>query len=264
MNFDLLLCVFDGKFHEADTALFHEVTRRGKICLFVRNKHDTLWQDDKEVGALEQEVVDNVCEQVGGRQRVFFTSCRLNTGLAELEQEIKHLLDPAKQQRWVRAAKAYSKEFLEEKKTLCKQRITWSAAASAAAGTVPIPGANFAVDVPVLAALFKYIRDTYGLTDRVLATKEYAVPALAPLANSVVKFASTEGVLLMIKQFSGLAAAEQVAKFIPLVGTVIAASLGFTITRKVGESYLNDCHLLAETVLDARLKSARRVETVAR
>jgi small GTP-binding protein len=255
LEFDLLLCVFDGKFHKADTELFHEVTRRGKTCLFVRNKHDTLWQDDKELGALEQEVADNLAEQVGERHPVFFTSCRLNTGLGDLELAIKARLEPAKQERWVRAAKAYTQEFLEEKKRLCEQRVTWSAAISAASGTIPIPGANFAIDVPVLLSLFQFMRNTYGLTGKALATKEFAVPALAPLASSVVKYASTEGVVLLFKEFSGMVIAEQIAKFVPFVGTVIAASLGFAITRKVGNFYLGDCHKLAAAVLDSQLKT---------
>lgn len=116
LDFDLLLCVFDGKFHAADTALFHEVNRRGKTCLFVRNKHDTLWQEGKEVPDLEREVATNVAEQVGGPQDVYFTSCRLNTGLGQLELAIKAQLEPAKQERWVRAAKAYTAEFLDQKK----------------------------------------------------------------------------------------------------------------------------------------------------
>jgi predicted GTPase len=81
LEFDLLLCVFEGKFHKADTELFHEVTRRGKTCLFVRNKHDTLWQDDKELADLEQGSGGQRRRQVGGPHPVFFTSCRLNTGL---------------------------------------------------------------------------------------------------------------------------------------------------------------------------------------
>ena len=65
-----------------------EVTRRGKTCLFVRNKHDTLWQDDKGLAELEEEVAASVAGQVGERHPVYFTSCRLNTGLADLEQAI--------------------------------------------------------------------------------------------------------------------------------------------------------------------------------
>lgn len=255
LEFDLLLCVFDGKFHKADTELFHEVTRRGKTCLFVRNKHDTLWQEGKELAELEAEVTDNVANQIGERQPVYFTSCRLHTGLGVLEEAIKLHLEPAKQERWVRAAKAYTQEFLEGKKKLCEQRVTWSAAVSAASGTVPIPGVNFAIDLPVLLSLFRYIRETYGLTDKALAAKELAVPALAPLANSVVRYASTEGIALLLKEMGGLVVAEQVAKFVPLVGMVIAASLGFVITRKAGSFYLGDCHRLAEALLKAQLKT---------
>jgi small GTP-binding protein len=254
LDFDLLLCVFDGKFHKADTELFHEVARRGKTCLFVRNKHDTLWQDGTAAAELEREVVETVAEQVGGRPPVYFTSCRLNTGLGELEQAIKACLEPAKRERWVRAAKAYTQEFLQEKKKLCEQRVTWSAVVAAASGTVPIPGANSAIDIPVLLWLLKFIRETYGLTDQVMTAKEFAVPALTPMVNGVVKYASTEGVVLLLKEVGGLVVAEQVSKFVPFVGTVVAASLGFAIVRKVGNMYLGDCHRLAEAVLTCRLK----------
>jgi uncharacterized protein (DUF697 family) len=253
LEFDLLLCVFDGKFHAADRDLFLEVTRRGKTCLFVRNKHDTLWQDGRGPADLEREVADNLAEQIGAPHPVYFTSCRLNTGLGELELAIKARLEPAKQERWVRAAKAYTREFLEEKKSLAQQRVTWSAAVAAASGTLPIPGANLAIDVPVLLSLFRFIRDTYGLTGKALAAKELAVPALAPLVNNVVTYASTEGVVLLLKEFSGMVIAEQVSRFVPVVGTAIAASLGFAVTRKVGHLYLNDCHKLAAAILDSQL-----------
>jgi small GTP-binding protein len=260
LDFDLLLCVFDGKFHKADSELFHELTRRGKVCLFVRNKHDTLWQDDKDLAELEAEVAANVVAQVGRPYPVFFTSCRLLTGLAALESAIKEQLEPAKQERWVRAAKAYSHELLAQKKRLCDERVTWSAAVAAASGTIPVPGANFAIDIPVLVSMFRYIRMTYGLTDKALATKEFALPALAPLVNSVIRYASTEGAVILLKEFSGLVVAEQMSKFVPIVGTIIAASLGFAITRKVGAFYLGECHRLATAVLANHLEALRRAE----
>lgn len=256
-DFDLLLCVFDGKFHAADIALFHEVNVRRKTCLFVRNKHDTMWQQGKELPELEQEVAANVAEQVGSQHEIHFTSCRQNTGLGELEDAIKSQLEPAKQERWVRAAKAYTQQFLDQKKRLCEQRVLWSSAVAAASGTVPIPGANFAIDIPVLVSLFRFMRETYSLTDTALSAKDFAVPALAPLANNVVKYASTEGVVLLLQEASGAVVAEQVSKFIPIVGTAVAASLGFAIVRKVGNLYLRDCHRLAEAALESQLNAAR-------
>lgn len=257
LDFDLLLCVFDGKFHAADTALFDEVHRRGKTCLFVRNKHDTLWQQGKELPELEREIVANVTEQVGCDHEVHFTSCRLSTGLGELELAIKSQLEPAKQERWVRAAKAYTQEFLDQKKTLCEQRVLWSSAVAAASGTVPIPGANFAIDIPVIISLFRFIRETYSLSGKSLSTKDFAVPALAPLVNNVVKYASTEGVVLLLTEYSGAVMAEQVSKFIPFVGTAVAASLGFAIVRHVGNQYLRDCHRLAEATLESQFNVAK-------
>jgi len=98
----------------------------------------------------------------------------------------------------------------------------------------------------------------YVLTDKVLSAKEFAVPALAPLVNTVVKYASTEGVLLLLKEFSGMVVAEQVSKFVPFVGTMVAASLGFAIVRKIGNIYLRDCHRLAEAVLEFQLQRGQR------
>jgi small GTP-binding protein len=253
MEFDLLLCVFDGKFHAADTALFREASRRGKECLFVSNKHDTLWQADKQVAELEQEIRDNVRDQVGSPQPVYFTSCRHNTGLAELETAVKNRLDPAKQDRWVRAAKAYTTDFLADKKSVCQRRVFRSAAISAVGGAIPIPGANIVVDGTVLVSLFKYIRDAYGLTDSVLATKARTIPTLAPVANGIIKYATTDGVVLLLKQFVEKVTAEQISKFIPFVGPIIAGSLGFAITRQAGLAYLDDCHKFAEGVLDQQL-----------
>lgn len=100
-----------------------------------------------------------VKDQIGSLQRVFFTSCRLH-------------------------AKAYSREFLAEKK---KKNVP---------ATSDVVGGG---RLPAMLSLCRFIRETYGLTDRMLATKEFAVPALVPLVNSVVVYASVEGVVLLMK-----------------------------------------------------------------
>ena len=133
----------------------------------------------------------------------------------------------------------------------------WSSAVAAASGTVPIPGANFAIDIPVIISLFKFIRETYSLTDKALSTTEMAVPALAPLVNNVVKYASTEGVVLLLTEYSGAVIAEQVSKFVPIIGTAVAASLGFAVVRKIGNLYLRDCHRLAEATLESQFNVAK-------
>ena len=47
-NFDLFLCVFSEKLRQADTHFFQELQGCGKICLFVRNKSDNIWEEGKK------------------------------------------------------------------------------------------------------------------------------------------------------------------------------------------------------------------------
>ena len=105
-TFDLFLCVTSGKFHQADTELFRELEAMGKVCIFVVNKHDELWEDDIPVVKLMQRKTADIVKQVGKEVDVVFTSCRNDYGLAELNSAILANLNAAKRDRWVRSAKA--------------------------------------------------------------------------------------------------------------------------------------------------------------
>ncbi len=256
LDFDLLLCVFDGKFHAADTTLFHDIMSRGKVALFVRTKHDALYQPDKSVAELEDDVTANVAEQIGSAHKVFFTSSRNRHGLDQLERAIRDKLEPAKRDRWLRATKAHTDEYLSEKKVLCERRVVMAAglalASGAASAFVPIPGANLAVDVPVLMNLFQFLRETYGLTN-FNTIHLRATPMMAPAVNSVVRYATTDGILLLLAQFASKQTAQNLAKFIPFVGSAIAGTVGFGIVYQAGHSYLAVCHQVAESILHREL-----------
>jgi len=254
-QFDLFLCVTSGKLHQADTEFFQELSKRKKVCIFVVNKHDELWEDGVSLEVLEQRKIDDIRSHVGQQVNIVFTSCRAGTGLDNLNTEIRNNLDGAKRERWARSAKAYSAQFLQEKRSACDRYVAIAAAASAANGINPIPGADIAVDLSILVKLFSEIREAYGLNDGFLSKlKESAIPVVARLANNAVKYATTEGILLLIKNFLGRQAIKTVAKYIPIIGQAIAAGLGYAITSNVGNSYLNDCHELAEQILENKLE----------
>lgn len=151
-SFDLFLCVTSGKLHAADTEFFSELSRKGKICIFVVNKHDELWEDNVSIEDLEERKRQDISKHLGQPIKVRFTSCRLNTGLNELTLDIYSKLDTAKRERWARSAKAYSKEFLDEKKAACERYIAIAAGASATNALNPIPGLDLAVDLGVLTS----------------------------------------------------------------------------------------------------------------
>jgi small GTP-binding protein len=254
--FDLFLCVTSGKFHQADTELFRELEAMNKVCIFVVNKYDELWEEDIPVEKLVERKRADIAKQLGKDVSVIFTSCRNSYGLAELNEAILANLNAAKRDRWLRGAQAHSLNFLKEKREASERYVVISAAASAANGLNPIPGTDIAIDLTVLVNLFGQLRESFGLGDSALfAMKESMVPAVSTLASNLIRYGAVEGVMLLLKQFMGKQALKTVSKYVPLVGQAIAASAGFAITYSVGNSYLNDCYKLAETILEDSLKS---------
>jgi len=252
LDYDLFLCVFSGKFHKADTDFFQEIREKGKIALLVRNQSDMLWQDGKTDDELKNEIRRDAQKQVKSNEDIYFTSCRKNSGFDELEKAIKTNLEPSKKERWSRTAKAYTEEALEVKKVACKSLIKIRAGLAAVNGINPIPGVDIAVDIGILIELFSEIRKNYGLTDEKINNSEY-IKNLGPLANTIIKASSQEGIMQLLKQFAGRETIKQVSKYVPFVGQAIAASIGYGITLYAGNSFVDDCHELAKEILDQEL-----------
>lgn len=268
LDFDLLLCVFDGKFHAADEDLFREIHSNGKIVLFVRTKRDALRQPGMTVGELEQKVIDNVATRIGTAQTVVFVSSLDRTGLDALEQAISRRLDPAKRNRWVLAAKAYTDKWLAEKNAVCQRRVVKASLLAGVGGAgsalVPVPGSNLAIDVPIFLNLFDFIRKTYGLTDIDSLVKR-ATPMIAPFVQNVIRFAAKDAIPAFVAQFAGKTVAETtIGKLVPFVGPAIGGVVGYGAMYWAGKSYLADCHTVAEAILREDLGTrSRAVEVLA-
>src|SRR4051812_38174960 len=62
---DLLVCVKDGKFTlDDDKLFFDELWKRGKICIFVHNKLDTVWSPRKSSEHVQQEILDEFQKRI--------------------------------------------------------------------------------------------------------------------------------------------------------------------------------------------------------
>lgn len=253
-EFDLFLCVSSGKLHGADSEFFRALLNRGKTCIFVVNKHDELWEENVSLQELELRKIKDIHQHCGSEVDVLFTSCRQNTGIGALNEAIRQNLDAAKKERWTRGAKAYTHEFLRQKRKACERYVSYAAAASAANGINPVPGVDVAVDLGILTKLFSEIRTDFGLDDGFLATlKQSSLPAVSRVANNLLQFATKEGLLLLLKRFAGAEAVKTLSKYIPFVGQALAAGVGYAITSNAGNSYLQDCYSLAESALDNKL-----------
>lgn len=128
---------------------------------------------------------------------------------------------------------------------------------AAAASTVPVPGLDWAVDAALLSRLLPQINAQFGLTpaqlDQLDPHKREQVQKAVTLVGSVLigKFITKELVLRATRAVGLRLTTKQLAKYVPLAGQAVAAAVGYTTLRYLGEQHLRDC---VQVVQQAQLR----------
>ncbi len=123
---------------------------------------------------------------------------------------------------------------------------------AAAAGVVPVPGLDWAVDAALLSRLLPRINAEFGLTpeqlDQLDPSKREQVQKAVGLVGSVLigKFITRDLVLKLTSTMGVRMTTKQAAKYVPLAGQAIAATLGYATLRYLGEQHIRDCMQVAE------------------
>lgn len=118
---------------------------------------------------------------------------------------------------------------------------------AAAAGAVPVPGLDWAVDAALLSRLIPAINAEFGLTpeqiDRLEPRQRDQVQKAVTMVGSVLvgKFITRDLVLKAATTIGVRLSAGQVAKYVPLAGQAVSAVLGYTAIRFLGEEHMKDC-----------------------
>ena len=118
---------------------------------------------------------------------------------------------------------------------------------AAAAGTVPIPGLDWAVEAALLSRLIPAINKEFGLAPEQIdrlepRQREQVQKAVAMVGSALIgKFISRELVIKAARTIGVRMTAGQAAKFVPLAGQAISALVGYTAVRYLGEEHLKDC-----------------------
>ena len=128
---------------------------------------------------------------------------------------------------------------------------------AAAASTVPVPGLDWAVDAALLSRLLPQINALFGLTpeqlDQLDPQKHEQVQKAVTLVGSVLigKFITKELVLRATRTVGLRLTTKQLAKYVPLAGQAVAATVGYATLRYLGEQHLRDC---VQVVQQAQLR----------
>jgi uncharacterized protein (DUF697 family) len=133
----------------------------------------------------------------------------------------------------------------------CRVMLRQRALLTAAASVVPVPGLGAAVDVALMARLMEDINHAFGLSAHQLrllpqSRRTLAYNAIGATGNFVIgKLVTSTVVLQAFKLLGAGAAARQVSRFVPVVGQVASATLGYWLTYKLGQQHIDDCLRLA-------------------
>ena len=123
---------------------------------------------------------------------------------------------------------------------------------AAAASAVPVPGLDWAVDAALLSRLLPQINAQFGLTpeqlDQLDPKKRAQVQKAVTLVGSVLigKFITKELVLRVTRTVGLRLTTRQLAKYVPLAGQAVAATVGYATLRYLGEQHLRDCVLVVQ------------------
>lgn len=123
---------------------------------------------------------------------------------------------------------------------------------SAAASSIPVPGLDWAADAVLLSQLYPRINEEFGLTPEQLdeltpGKREQVQKAIAMVGSVLIgKFITRDMVLRLTKVMSLRLNTKQAAKYVPLIGQLAAASIGYATLRYLGERHIQDCIRVVE------------------
>ena len=149
----------------------------------------------------------------------------------------------------------------------CRKLLHRRSLVAAAAGAVPIPGLDWAVDAALLSRLIPQINARFGLTPDQMARmgpqkREQVQKAVEGVGSVLIgKFISKELVLRAAKAIGMRLTTAQAAKYVPFAGQAVSALIGYSAVRYLGELHLKDCVQVA-LAAQVQLPMATEVEIV--
>jgi uncharacterized protein (DUF697 family) len=134
----------------------------------------------------------------------------------------------------------------------CKSMVTKRAGLSAGAAVIPIPGIDIGADVSLLVEMIPAINRKFGLTPEQIdgldpQIKKIMLVAISSMGSELIgKLVTQKLVMQLLKRVGIRMATKSVARFIPILGQALAASISFGAMRMVGNSHVDDCYEVAK------------------
>ena len=143
---------------------------------------------------------------------------------------------------------------LEQIRDECLEQVKKRSYVSAGVAVIPVPFLDVVIDVGMLSLLIPEINARFGLAPDQISVYDPATKKIHwnELRKRGFEFSGLVVARTAVKaSLNNMAAkiiTKQVSKFIPLGGSIIAASLGYIVMKKVAEAHVDECYKLAKDI----------------
>ena len=143
---------------------------------------------------------------------------------------------------------------LDQVREECLELVKKRSYVSAGVAVIPIPFFDVIIDVGMLSLLIPEINARFGLAPKQISVYDPETKKVHwnELRKRGFEFSGLVVARTAVKSSLNNVATKvitkQVTKFIPLGGSIIAASLGYIVMKKVAEAHVNDCYKLAKSI----------------
>ncbi|XP_039621251.1 interferon-inducible GTPase 5-like [Polypterus senegalus] len=258
-SYDLFILITGERFKENDAKLAKEIKKMGKEFYFVCSKIDTVEKNLSKRGQhdrLEEELdkiksyYKNSLEESGlPTSQVFLVSSRYphRYDFMKFCGCLASELPEKKNNVFVLSLPNLNEAVIEKKKKILKGKIALAATVSAGLGAIPIPGVSIACDIGILVATLLHMQRYLGLDDESLCrlacrvnkpVQELKAEVTSPF---VLNITPSSVIKLLTSTVSGaVMIADDALLLIPVIGSIIGATVSFIATSFLLNSALDD------------------------
>lgn len=132
--------------------------------------------------------------------------------------------------------------------------VTKRALTSAGAAVIPIPGADLVADIGILTNLLPAISERFGLKEEQIrkmdpSRAQQVLVIASSLGNNVIGRAVTKRMVVALLRRMGVRVATgSVAKYVPFIGSAVAATISFGAMKLAGNAHIDDCYATAKAL----------------
>ena len=247
-RYDAFLIFTKDRFTENDKKLAQKIRSMNKRFFFIRTKIDGNVRDEKKSkklsfneDAMLTEIRSDCLVNLDGllrKEDIFLISNHHvhKWDFERLSQAILDALPMYKRESLTFGIRRLSTAMVQRKVKILKDRMWKAAALSAACGLAPFPGLSIIVDIGLIQRETSLYRSQLGIN-------KYEEMSAGFAALSLLSQHGPKTIAEMCKMYSTQAVAEQFAeefaRYIPIVGSIIASGLSFGCTYLTLRYYLN-------------------------